>query len=77
VLDFEILFLNLLNFNEMKKLVFGLIFTLGLIASSNLNASCTCDASTRFRCSGEDSQGNKCKGTGAIKVEFADADFGN
>ncbi len=52
---------------QLKKI--ALVATFSLMATYAVNASCACDASTRFKCSGVDAQGNKCKGTGAVKVE--------
>ncbi|NJK83065.1 MAG: hypothetical protein HC912_03855 [Saprospiraceae bacterium] len=52
---------------QLKKI--ALVATFSLMTTYAVNASCSCDASTRFKCSGVDAQGNKCKGTGAALVK--------
>ncbi|MCH7402281.1 hypothetical protein ACFOUP_18225 [Belliella kenyensis] len=55
----------------MKKSLFIMvaILTTTIFSLSNpVMAGCVCDASTKYKCSGEDSQGNKCKGTGKSDV---------
>ena len=55
----------------MKKLVFLLIMTFFMLAlAPNLHAACSCDASTKYKCKSEDSQGNKCVGTGKSNAEI-------
>ena len=55
----------------MKKFASLLIMAFFMLAlAPTLRAACSCDASTKYKCKSEDSQGNKCFGTGKSNAEI-------